>query len=75
MPNAKSESTVESYVYAIDLLLENAKKNGMDIEQIVVALCAKHLMSDESDFGHLYGITFIRKLEEALMKLAPGDEQ
>jgi len=65
--------TLDDYVTAMDQLLANAKKNGIDHELLLAKLYAKHLASDERcDKCHVYGITFAEKLNELMEEATNG---
>ena len=58
---------MKPYQELINEILATARHNGIDVEELLARVCAEHMMSDEKDLGHLNGISFVQKLEKAMM--------
>jgi len=56
------------FVNQIDTILHEARNKGVDYEEVLARVYAKHLESDEAcDCCHMYGITFAEKLNRLML--------
>lgn len=63
--------TIVQYVELIGLIMEAAKEDGHQLEELITRVCAIHLMSSSADPIHMNGIVFAQKLEVVLLAHPP----
>ena len=63
--------TIVQYVELIGLIMEAAKEDGHQLEELITRICATHLISNNADPIHMNGIVFAQKLEVVLLAHPP----